>query len=118
MDPQTFNNRKKDSEQAVCARIGISMSTYNLMQYNSAISYLNSLFGEEPPVIRKLERAPMFWNWWRIRYVHNNELFLSTGSRRRDDYFQLQTAVSSFPPACVYKLSLHRLSVFNNHLNQ
>jgi len=118
MDLLSFNIRKKDSEQAVCGRIGISMSTYNLMQFNAAITYLNALFGEGIPATRKLERTPVFWSWWRIRYVYNNERFLSTGSHSRDEFYQLQTSVNTFPPKCIYSLSQHRLKVFKNHLNQ
>ena len=116
MDLQAYTLRKQSSEQAVCRRIGISMNTYNMIQFNTAITYLNSLFGEGTPTTRKLERAPAFWSWWRIRYVYNNERFLEREIRSRDEYYQLQTSLSSFPPECVYKLSQHRLKVFKNHL--
>ena len=117
MNIQEFETRKNLSEREILTRLNIKMNMYNLMQFNTAVIYLEKLLGAKNPTAYRLQKNPLFWAWWKIRYVCFNEKFIASGGNSIKEYHRLQSTVTTYPPECVYSAKDHRLKVFKHHLN-
>jgi len=109
MNTANFIQRKLLSEISICNRLNLSLNDYNALQYELALEYLSELFGQGNPIMERLEKTHAFWTWWKVRYVLFNEVFLKENNHSIQEYKDLQSEASTFPPACVYHESKKQL---------